>query len=218
MPGYIELCLRTIRKVYPDVRELDFPGVSKLGDFLDLWRDFRMRAKNVLPSHSGDFVRAFLLARYGGLVMDADFVALQDLRLELDLLSDFYFMEECPQGIWKVAAGILCAHKDSSIAKALLTEVCDRFSSHSLSWHSVGASAVEAVLHFGCAKPLPRGAVRLWANTDRLLIDGDVDLPYKCSGIMLVNSKLQDIAHWSADEVLDSNTRLGKLFRKCFLI
>jgi hypothetical protein len=73
-PGYIDLCLDTVRRHHPDLRLLDRAG------FDALWRDDRHISLDGLGlNHVSDFVRAYLLSRHGGLYLDADAVVLRSL-------------------------------------------------------------------------------------------------------------------------------------------
>ncbi len=82
MPGYIELCCETIRAHNRHVRVevLDRGGFDAL--FLHD-RDLPIDAL-ILP-HKADFIRAYLLAHYGGLYLDADCIVLTSLDFVFDL-------------------------------------------------------------------------------------------------------------------------------------
>jgi hypothetical protein len=73
-PAYIDLCLQTIVRRYPDARLLDRAG------FDALWvHDRDLPLDSLALNHQSDFIRAYLLAHHGGLYVDADCVALRDL-------------------------------------------------------------------------------------------------------------------------------------------
>jgi len=73
-PGYIDLCIETVRRHHPDVRLLDRAG------FDALWTEDRDIAIDRLAlNHVSDFVRAYLLAHFGGLYLDADTIVMRSL-------------------------------------------------------------------------------------------------------------------------------------------
>ncbi|WP_213982364.1 glycosyltransferase [Sphingomonas sp. dw_22] len=73
-PGYIELCIETVRRHHPDVRLLDRAG------FDALWTEERdLPIDSLALNHLSDFVRTYLLSRFGGLYLDADAVLMHAL-------------------------------------------------------------------------------------------------------------------------------------------
>lgn len=73
-PDYIDLCLETVRRHHSDVRMLDRAA------FDALWTEDRdLRIDGLGLNHVSDFVRAYLLSRFGGLYIDADAVVMRPL-------------------------------------------------------------------------------------------------------------------------------------------
>src|SRR5438477_3393650 len=72
MPGYVELCVETVRRHYPEARVLDRAG------FDELWEvDRDVPIDHLVPQNRADFVRVYLLRHHGGLWLDSEFVLLR---------------------------------------------------------------------------------------------------------------------------------------------
>lgn len=220
-PGYIDLCEKAIRKVYPDVRVLTREDCFAMPGFRAAWEGSRMRHERqpYMPSHSGDFVRAYLLSQFGGIWLDADFVPLKDLRELIDTSSAFTFYESRSTGKWELSAGLCATPLGSDVAAKYFELVCRRFEdARPMEWLDVGASIFER-LRTDSFQALPRSAIWEWTNPLWTACDdyaGDLtEIPDDCRGIMLWNKKLKPIAgNDSAEDIFRSETRLGALFRK----
>jgi hypothetical protein len=87
VPGYIDLCCRTVRAHNARVELLDRAGFETLFRYD---RDLPIDALP-LPSKS-DFIRSYLLAHHGGLYLDADCVVLGTLDFMFDLADAAEFV------------------------------------------------------------------------------------------------------------------------------
>lgn len=93
-PGYIDLCIETVRQHHPDVRLLDRAA------FEEIWtQDRDIQLDDLGLNHVSDFVRAYLLAHHGGLYLDADAVLMRplDALIEAAQVHGFVGYRE-PQG------------------------------------------------------------------------------------------------------------------------
>ncbi|HEY2358941.1 MAG TPA: glycosyltransferase [Phenylobacterium sp.] len=74
-PAYVELGLESVQRHHPDVRLLDRAA------FDALWTEDRdLPLDNLGLNHVSDYVRAYLLSRFGGLYLDADAVVMRSLK------------------------------------------------------------------------------------------------------------------------------------------
>jgi hypothetical protein len=87
MPGYIDLCCRTVRAHAARVELLDRAA------FETLYRHDRDLPIDTLPlAQKADFIRAYLLVHHGGLYIDADCVVLGALDPVFDLADEAEFV------------------------------------------------------------------------------------------------------------------------------
>src|SRR5947209_2014842 len=73
-PAYISLCCQTVFAHNSNVMLLDRESFDGL-----FTEDRDIDIEALSPNHRSDFIRAYLLYRYGGLYLDADCVVLRDL-------------------------------------------------------------------------------------------------------------------------------------------
>src|SRR5262245_22328747 len=85
-PEWISWCHQTIRAHAKDVRLLSPEDFDSLRD---RDRDIDLSPLSIL--HRSDYIRAFLLHRFGGLWVDSDCLVMQDLEPWLNRLEDFEF-------------------------------------------------------------------------------------------------------------------------------
>lgn len=74
LPGYIDLCLRTVRAHNANVELLDRAGFDAL-----FRHDRDLPIDTLRLANKSDFIRSYLLAHHGGLYLDADCVVLGSL-------------------------------------------------------------------------------------------------------------------------------------------
>lgn len=86
-PAYIALCLETVARHHPDVQLLDRAA------FDTLWTEDRDIAIDHLGhNHQSDFIRAYLLAHYGGLYIDADAIIMRSLSVYAEMAEAVGFV------------------------------------------------------------------------------------------------------------------------------
>ena len=112
LPDWIAACRQTIFAHCPDVRLLDWTTFDQLWD-----SDRDLDIHRLSVAHRADFIRAFLLARIGGLWIDSDCLVMRDLQPVFDLLETHDFVAHAErQG--HISNGFIAAAPDSVIARA----------------------------------------------------------------------------------------------------
>jgi hypothetical protein len=178
MPDWIARCLETARRHAPTLRVL---GPS---DFDALWdRDRDIDLSRLHVAQRADFVRAFLLMRFGGLWLDADCIVMRDLSPLLDQLSEFEFIAHRErQGYFSNA--FFAAKLDSALAARFYEAVCARLRDRRpLSWIALGNELLTVVL-----KNAPESYLELpvehvqpicWSQPERFFKQAD-DAEHEC--------------------------------------
>ena len=86
-PQWIRACRQTIERHAPNLRLLTPQAFDGLRD-----QDRDIDLSHLHVAHRADYIRAFLLHRYGGLWIDADCLVMQSLQPVLDLLREHDFV------------------------------------------------------------------------------------------------------------------------------
>jgi hypothetical protein len=163
MPPWIAACRATVERHAPDVRLLNWQDFDRLRD-----RDRDVDLGRLHMAHRADFIRAFLLARFGGLWIDADCLVARPLDpvLAEAETADFLGYKE-RQG--HVANNFMAARPGSALAEAYYRRVCDILrSGRKLEWLTLGSYALTEALD-GCGRPWRRLGYELvqpicWSN------------------------------------------------------
>ena len=140
-PPWIKECRQTIFAHAADVRLVtpdEFERLREVDSDIDL--------KRLSPPQRADFIRAFLLARFGGLWVDSDCLVMQPLQPLLNLLSknDFLFHRE-RSGL--VSNGFIGACAGSNIAATLYRRLCEILrSGRPLGWCSLGSEPLTEII------------------------------------------------------------------------
>jgi tetratricopeptide (TPR) repeat protein/glycosyltransferase involved in cell wall biosynthesis len=140
-PDWITACQRTIIAHAPRavlLRPGDFDRMRECDRDINLSR--------LSAAHRADFIRAFLLARFGGLWIDSDCLVMRSLQPILDLVVTSAFLAHYErQG--HVSNGFIGACPGSAIASTYYQRICEILRSRKrLSWLSLGAEALTAIL------------------------------------------------------------------------
>lgn len=140
-PEWIQACHRTVAAHAPDVRlvtPLEFDRMRTTDRDIDLSR--------LCTAHRADFIRAFLLAQYGGIWVDSDCVVLRNLQPVLELLEKYDFVGHRErQG--NVSNGFMAVPTGSTILSRYYQRVCQILrSGRPLSWLSLGSYALTETL------------------------------------------------------------------------
>lgn len=140
-PAWIKECQQTIFAHAADVRLVTPDEFEKLRDI-----DTDIDLKRLSPPQRADFIRAFLLGRFGGLWVDSDCLVMQPLQPLLNFLSknDFLFHRE-RSGL--VSNGFIGACANSRIAATLYSRLCEILrSGRPLGWCSLGSEPLTEII------------------------------------------------------------------------
>ena len=172
LPPWIAECQRTAAAHAPDVRLVTPEEFDRLRDV-----DRDIDLSGLCVAHRADFIRAFLLARHGGLWVDSDCVVMRRLEPVLELLAryDFVGYKE-RQG--HVANNFMGAPPGSRIAARYYRRVCSLLrSKRRLDWLTLGSYALtETIAEVGA--PWHRLAVEqvqpvCWSRPEVFFQTGD---------------------------------------------
>jgi len=122
MPPYVALCLETLRARHPGAVLLDRQSFDDLSrDDRDL-PDLLSALSQLSPAHRSDFVRAYVLRRYGGLYLDPDCVVLADLGGVLERAEEHEFVGyRDPRGY--VSNNFMATHAGGAVIEDLYRQV-----------------------------------------------------------------------------------------------
>jgi SAM-dependent methyltransferase len=223
-PGYIELCLDSVRRYHPDLRLLDRPA------FDALWTEDRDLAIDGLGlNHVSDFVRAYLLSRFGGLYLDADVVMMRPLDplLAAAEVHGFVGYRE-PQGY--MSCNFMASRPGDWVIMDHYRRVAARLRDpRPLEWLDLASSPMEiAVRDYGVdALILPTSAIMplAWNESHELAVRRDdaahaQHCPDRSWVWMLSNNTIRSdlrtrhLYYLSQDALLQDRSFLGFLLRK----
>jgi len=140
-PEWIKECQKTVFAHYDDVRLLSREDFDRLRD-----RDREIDLRALHVAHRADYVRAFLLARYGGMWVDSDCLVMKSLRAILDKLVEYDFVAHRERSGY-VSNAFIAARSGSQVASALYQRVCDILRSRRpVGWISLGGESLTEIL------------------------------------------------------------------------
>ncbi len=140
-PDWIDACRRTIAPFAPRVIHLTPDSFDRLWD---LDRDIDL--SRLHAPHRADFIRAFLLRRYGGMWLDSDCLVMQPLQPVLDLLHENDFVGH-RERTGLISNAFIAARPGSRIAAAFYERVCAKLRSRrQLGWTEIGGDPLSAVV------------------------------------------------------------------------
>jgi SAM-dependent methyltransferase/predicted glycosyltransferase involved in capsule biosynthesis len=141
-PEWIRRCQQTVFSHGSNVRLLTVEEFRKLRD-----SDLDIDIERLHVAQRADFIRAFLLARYGGLWLDSDCIVMRSLDPLLQALEGYEFLahRERTAGLW--ANDLLGAAPGSMIAAELYRGICRTLrSQEKIGWTDLGCRAVTRAL------------------------------------------------------------------------
>jgi FkbM family methyltransferase len=140
-PDWIDECYRTVVLHADNVHLItpeDFDTMREADRDIDI--------SSLYVAHRADFIRAFLLAKYGGLWIDADCVVMKSLQPVLSLLADYDFVGYRERHGY-VSNNFMGARSDSIIANRYYNRVCNILRSHQpIEWLTLGSFALSEVI------------------------------------------------------------------------
>ena len=110
-------------------------------------RDNDIDLARLHAAQRADFIRAFLLARHGGLWIDSDCVVMQSLQPVLDALWEYDFVAHRERSGY-VSNGFIGARPGSHIAAALYQRLCAILrAKQPLGWISLGGEPLTEIMN-----------------------------------------------------------------------
>jgi hypothetical protein len=218
MPPWIGLCLETLRARCPTIRVLDdsfwateYNGSIPVGPLMK--QPIHMRS---------NIVRAFLLARHGGVWVDADCIAWRDLASIGNYLaeSDFVAYNQAKGGL---CSALVASRPQGKIAlawwKILKSQVAANTKRKSWPRTALGPVLLKrAIKQVGWANchMIPGKLVHPYYWKDKHLFCADTE-PRIAPGSwcwMLTSGSVGGMRSWGRDKILGSQTLVGRLFRQ----
>jgi GR25 family glycosyltransferase involved in LPS biosynthesis len=214
-PGWIELCLETLQRHNPTIQILDDTVWDTLYDGPVSRETVRRQAYNV----QSDFLRAWLLVKFGGIWVDADCIGLRTFT-PLEELLDRHDFVAYRKG--RVMSALLACRSNSRIAREYYAEMVRRLRpGNRLSGMALGPWVLRrAIRQTGAPLALvstdlvhPAQGPRFGYEPRLLSQDGLTVKPaaYCC---MLTHRAIGYAARLQRDQLLASQTVLGGLFRR----
>jgi hypothetical protein len=215
VPGYIGLCIETVRRHYPDAHVLDRAA------FDELWEaDRDVPVDHLGPQHRADFVRAYLLRHHGGLWLDSDFVLLRPFDELARLPPEITFAGYRDNG--EFTNNLMFSRPEDPVVRDFYARVCEHLrEQRPLTWLEIGAYALtpaveahrDAVFELSAdlVCPVP------WHQVRSLEQPGDAEglVAGERWGVMLSNNSVTDeLRAKPSEEVLQDDSVLAALLRK----
>lgn len=213
-PEWIKTCQQTILAHAPNARLLT---PAEFDRWRDIDRDIDLTRMEV--AHRADFIRAFLLARYGGLWIDSDCLVMQPLRPLLEKLREYDFLAHRERSTY-VSNGFIGARPGSHVADEFYRCLCDLLrSGKPLGWTSLGSEPLTNVIN-SCTSPWLELACEeiqpvCWSEPERFFVrrsDAEHEQVFNEQAIcyMLSNMAVQD---YCKTHQLDDLLAEGSFFR-----
>jgi len=140
-PDWILACRETICRNAPEVRLLDAAGFEKLRK-----HDLDIRLETLPIALKADFIRAHLLAHYGGFWLDSDCILSRDISPLLKQLNAHDFIAHRERS-GLVSNAFIGARPNSRIASRYYARVCSVLrSGRPLGWTSLGSEPLTKIL------------------------------------------------------------------------
>jgi hypothetical protein len=140
-PDWIKACRSTIAKHGSRVRFLSAESFNALWD-----RDRDINLAGLSAAHKADFIRAFLLHRYGGLWLDCDCLLMNPLESMMERFAQFDFIAH-RERTGRISNAFIGAPPGSRIAAEYYKRVCAILRSRArMQWHTIGAEPLEEAI------------------------------------------------------------------------
>jgi hypothetical protein len=219
MPGYVELCVETVRRHYPAARLLD------RAEFDTLWTaDRDVPIEHLAAANRSDFVRAYVLRHHGGIWLDSDFV----------LLRRFHELDELPESVtfagYRVDGGdftnnLMYSRPGDAVLAELYSQICEHLRRGApIRWLEIGSVALRPAvwahrdsvweLSADLVCPIP------WHQSHRFEQPGDARA-LACAGrcgVMLANHSVSsELRAKPRETVLADGSLLADLIRRALV-
>jgi hypothetical protein len=115
-------------------------------DYIDNEKDFIPDTffTNLIPAHQADFLRVYLLNKYGGIWLDSDTLVLNDLSSLFELMekSKGFFIKEDNKYIWN---GVFGSRANTPLMNAWMKDVYDTlFKKKTMRWSEIGSESLDS--------------------------------------------------------------------------
>jgi len=141
LPGWISECQKTVFAHSSNVQLLTPEDFDELRDI-----DLDIDINSLYVAHRADFIRAYLLAKFGGLWIDSDCLVLKSLEPILGLLTKYDFIGYRERS-GEVTNNFMGASKNNIIATKYYQRVCNILrSGEKIEWLTLGSKALTATL------------------------------------------------------------------------
>lgn len=217
MPPIIQLCLESMRRNIPDIEVWTLRQWKKVYDgCIGPWE----KIKHLEPNVQSDILRYWLLNTYGGIWLDADYIAFRDIRSVWDHSADYIGYLE-PRSNMPYTA-LMGGHPNSPVMQTQL-ELAQVILSHNANGLNVGPILTLMALR-ACPGSnvvmVPRELIHpiLWGRRAYSRLHNMVT-PYVFSenayGLMLLGKTVvRKHRSWSRRDLLDDYTVIGQAFRR----
>lgn len=142
LPDWIGACQQTVFAHANNVRLLTPDSFAELRD-----SDLDIRLENLYVAHRADFIRAFLLHKFGGLWIDSDCIVIKSLQPLLATLNIYEFIGYRERS-GEVTNNFMGACNNSNIAANYYNRICRILrSGQPIEWLTLGSKALTATLN-----------------------------------------------------------------------
>ncbi len=140
-PEWIEACIKTVFKHAPNAKLLT---PETFDDLWDVDRDINLKELHV--AHRADFIRAFLLYRYGGVWIDCDCVLTKPLDSLSEMFANYDFAAHRERGGY-FGNEFIMAKRESKIAADFYTRIAETLrQKRQFGWCEIGCVPLTDVI------------------------------------------------------------------------
>jgi hypothetical protein len=169
-PSWIRACRQTIVAHAPRVRLLTPDRFDRVRD-----RDRDINVSRLDAPHRADYIRAFLLHRYGGLWVDADCLVMKSLNSVVDSLPQYPFIGHRERS-GLISTAFIGARPGSRIASALYDRICQHLrAKKAVHWTSLGGEPLTALVAENPQEwhelPCERVQPVCWSHPEEFLVE-----------------------------------------------
>ena len=235
MPAYIKLCLKSMEKHCKnsfDVIKLDEKSIY---DYLPELHHTKYNLSNLLIAQKVDYYRVLLLAKYGGLYLDADVLVLKDPIEIIDKLKEYDYVgfgctgEICNYGYGKPSNAIMASRKNGKLIQKVKLNIETKLKNNKVfDYFDLGKLVIWEELdkliekenykyyHYSNDFDGTRDINGQWVNTPILFSSEELiyKTPSEMLFVVMYNSGMDDIKKLSENDLLKSNLNISKFFKQ----
>lgn len=142
LPEWISKCHKTIFNHASNVQLINAAEFDLMRE-----NDRDLQIEELYVAHRADYIRSFLLAKFGGLWVDSDCVVLKSLKPLVELLDTYEFVGYKERS-GEVTNNFMGASANSTIAARYYERVCRILRSNEpIEWLTLGSKALTATLN-----------------------------------------------------------------------